>query len=376
MAKHLNVAMIGAGFMGKAHSNAYRQVARFFDLDISPVMKLICASTEGSAKIAAERYGWQEHTADWEATVLRNDIDLVDISTPGHLHCPMAVAAAKAGKHVWCEKPLANSVTEAETMLGAVESAGVAHAVFHNYRFCPAVRLAKRLLEDGQIGEIRHFRAVYLQDWIGDPQFPLVWRLQSKFSGTGALGDIGSHIIDLAIFLIGPINNVVGHSNTFIKNRPMVDDPDRAALVDVDDSSTFLAKFESGATGVFECSRLATGRKNFNCFEINGSRGSVRFNLERMNELEYFDGAVDPAKQGFNTILATDPTHQYAGEWWPPGHIIGYEHTFTNLVADGLRRIAAGELPSPNFQDGLQTQRVVEAVVRSVRTGCWEQAMN
>ena len=374
MSKKLNIALLGAGFMGKAHSNAYRQVSHFFELEIEPVMKVVCARSLGSARHAAERFGWEEHDTDWEKVVRREDIDLVDISTPGNLHHPMALAAAAAGKHVWCEKPLGNSLEEAEEMLEAVQAAKVGHAIFHNYRFVPAVRLAKRLIDEGDIGEIRHIRAVYLQDWIAEPEFPLVWRLQSSISGSGAVGDIGSHIIDLARFLVGDIAEVVGDTRTFIKERQLEDDPERSAEVDVDDGAVFLARFKNGAMGTFEATRFARGRKNYNSFEINGSVGSVVFNLERMNELQYFDSR-DPAHlQGFRTIQVTEPTHQLASEWWPPGHIIGYEHTFINLVADGLRRISKGENPSPNFADGVANQRVVDAVRRSVESGSWEKA--
>ena len=365
MPKTLNIALLGAGFMGKAHSNAYRQVSHFFDTGIEPVMKVVCARTLESAREAAERYGWEEHDTDWERVVQREDIDFVDVSTPGNLHHPMALVAAKAGKIVWCEKPLANSIAEAEEMLAAVRASGVMHAVFHNYRFCPAVQLAKRLIEEGEIGEVRHIRAVYLQDWIAEPSFPLVWRLQRSVTGSGALGDIGSHIIDLARFLVGEIKEVVGDTRTFVKERPLVDDPDRSAEVDVDDAAIFLARFADGAMGTFEATRFARGRKNYNSFEINGSLGSIAFNLERMNELEYFDSRLTKRTQGYRTIQVTQP------EWWPPGHIIGYEHTFTNLIADGFTRMAKGELPSPNFEDGVANQRVLDAVERSVASGGW-----
>jgi predicted dehydrogenase len=373
VARKLNIALLGAGFMGKAHSNAYRQVSRFFDLDIEPVMKVVCARTLGSAREAAARFGWEEHDTDWEKVVQRDDVDLVDISTPGNLHHPMAMAASSAGKMVWCEKPLANTLDEAVEMANAVRAAGVHHAVFHNYRFSPAVRLAKRMIDEGDIGEIRHIRAVYLQDWIADPNFPRVWRLQKSMSGSGALGDIGSHIIDLARFLVGEISEVVGDTRTFIKERPSEEDADRSEEVDVDDAAVFLARFSNGAMGTFEATRFARGRKNFNSFEINGSVGTVIFNLERMNELQYFDSRERGHLQGFRTIQVTEPLHEFAAEWWPPGHIIGYEHTFVNLVADGLRRTARGENPSPDFFDGLANQGVVDAVQRSVSSGGWER---
>ncbi len=378
--KRLNVGLIGYQFMGKAHSNAYRQVNRFFDLPVQVGMRTICGRTEAGVRAAAETFGWEGYATDWRKVIDDPDIHIVDVSTPGDSHCEIACAAAEAGKIVFCEKPIGNTLAEAEAMLAAVKKAGVPHAVFHNYRKAPAVAIAKKLIEDGRLGEIHHMRAVYLQDWIADPNFPLVWRLQKEKAGSGAHGDICAHIIDLGRHLLGEFAEVSGRLHTFVKRRPLVgatDDKLGATAsqemgdVTVDDASSFLCTFKSGAIGTFEASRFAVGRKNHNRFEINGSKGSVVFNLERMNELEYFDANAHEGLQGFSTIQATEGGHPYAGHYWPVGHIIGYEHTFVNLVADALTAIDRGELPSPNFVDGYENQRVLDAVERSWASRSW-----
>ncbi|MEW5883528.1 MAG: Gfo/Idh/MocA family oxidoreductase [Armatimonadota bacterium] len=372
MAKRtINVALIGYRFMGKAHSNAWRQAPRFFDLDWTPRLKVLCGRNRDALERAAEQYGFEEVETDWRKAVERDDVDLVDVCTPGHLHAPVSIEAARNGKTVWCEKPLANTIQEAEEMVAAVERAGVFHALFHNYRFCPAIQLAKRLIGEGAIGEIRHFRAVYLQDWMSDPNTPMVWRLKREFAGSGAHGDLNAHLIDLARFLAGEIEEVCGLSETFVKERPVAPGATETDIVDVDDATLFLARFASGAVGSFEATRFALGRKNHNRIEINGSNGSLGFNLERMNELEFYDGSDAGDRRGFRTIQATDPSHPFVSAWWPPGHIIGYEHTFVNLVADGLTRMAEGKNPSPNFEDGLACQRVLDAVDRSVQWRAW-----
>lgn len=379
--RKVRIGLIGYKFMGKAHSNAYRQAARFFDMEWEPEMAVLCGRDEDAAQAAADKFGWQECETDWRRVVERDDIDLIDVSTPGNLHAPIAIAAAEAGKMVWCEKPLANTLEEATSMRDAVVRAKVHHAVFHNYRFCPAVALAKKMITDGLLGKIYHFRAVYLQDWIADPSFPLVWRLTKEEAGSGAHGDINSHIIDLGRFLVGEISEVSGHLETFVKQRPLLAATDdrlggvastEMGHVTVDDAAMFLAKFENGALGTFEATRFAVGRKNHNRFEINGSRGSIVFNLERMNELEYYN-AEDPASvRGFRTIQVTDSVHPFTGNWWPVGHIIGYEHTFVHLVVDGFARMSRGENPSPDFEDGYRNQRILHAVSRSSESRKWE----
>ncbi len=369
--KKLNVAMIGYQFMGRAHSNAWRQVSRFFDTEYEPVMKVICGRRENDVKQAADKLGWAEYSTAWEEVVARKDIDVVDICTPGDSHEEIAVAAAEAKKVVFCEKPLANTLAEAETMLAAVQKAGVLHMLCHNYRRAPAVTLAKELIESGKLGRIFHYRGTYLQDWIVDPEFPRVWRLEKSKAGSGALGDIGSHSLDLARYLVGEISEVSGLLETFVKERPLPEDPTKKGPVDVDDAALALLRFENGAVGSVEGTRFATGRKNHHRFEINGEKGSLSFDLERMNELELY--LEQGPNSGFSTILVTDAKHPYTGAFWPPGHIIGYEHTFTFTVLDLLRAVESGKVPSPNFEDGVKNQRVLDAVERSARSRTWEK---
>jgi predicted dehydrogenase len=372
MAKRtLNVALIGYDFMGRTHSNAWRQVARFFsDLPFEPVLKVVVGRTEAKVREAREPLGFEEHSTSWQDVVARTDIDVVDICTPGDAHAPIAIAAAEAGKAILCEKPLANGLADAERMLAAVERAGVIHMLCHNYRRCPAVALAKQLILAGEIGDIHHYRGVYLQDWIVDPSFPLVWRLQKSRAGSGSLGDILSHTMDLSRYLVGEPIAVSGLLTTFISERPLPGDPSKRGAVDVDDAAQALVKFANGAAGYYEGTRFATGRKNYNRLEINGSKGSLVWDLERMNELEVY--TESGANSGFRTISVTDGKHPYMAAWWPPGHIIGYEHSFIHTVHDFIRAIADQKLPEPNFVDGLQNQRVLDAIERSASTGQWQ----
>ncbi len=381
MAKRkLNVALIGYSFMGKAHSNAYRQVARYFDLDFEPVMKVICGRTESKVQAMRDKYGWEEYATDYRDVINRPDIDLVDVTVANNQHAAIATAAAEAGKHVLCEKPLAMNVAEAKGMLAAAEKAGIIHAICHNYRKAPAIALAKQLIDEGRIGHVYHFRGVYLQDWILDPSFPIVWRLDKSVAGSGSHGDLAAHLIDAARYLVGEITGVCGMMDTFIKQRPLLADfddrlggkaSDQMGEVTVDDSSIFMARFAQGGVGTFEASRFCAGRKNYQRFEINGSNGSLAFDLERMNELEFFD-RTDPAHaQGFRTITATDGCHPYAGNYWPAAHIIGYEHTFINLLADLLKAIAEGKPATPNWVDGVRNQAVLEAVEKSSAARGW-----
>jgi len=313
--------------------------------------------------------------------VKRDDIDIVDINAPSDAHKDIAIAAARAGKHVFCEKPLALTLADAREMLAAVEEAGVKHMICFNYRFAPAVQLAKKLVQEGRLGRIYHFRAVFLQDWIVDPNFPLVWRLDKKVAGSGSHGDLGAHLIDLAHFLVGDIDEVIGMSETFIKERPLPsvttglsakgDPSGPKGEVTVDDATLFLARFANGALGSFEMTRLAPGHRSTNAFEINGSKGSVKFDFERMNELQvYFtDDAEDV--QGFRRVMVTDPAHAYMDAWWPAGHSIGYGQTFTHVVVELLSAIAEDRQPVPNFRDGVKCQEVLEAVERSVAERRW-----
>jgi predicted dehydrogenase len=366
----LNVAMIGYDFMGRAHSNAWRQLGHFFpDAAAKPVLKVVVGRNEAKVKDARDRLGFSEAATSWQEVVARKDIDVVDICTPGDSHAQIAIAAAEAGKAILCEKPLANDLSEAERMTAAVEKAGVVNMVCHNYRRCPAVALAKQLLVEGRLGEIYHYRGVYLQDWIVDPSFPRVWRLEKARAGSGALGDILSHTMDLSRYLVGDPVEVSGLLRTFIDERPLPDGSGRRGKVDVDDSAQALVKFASGAVGYYEGSRFAPGRKNYNRLEINGSKGSLVWDLERMNDLELY--IESGPLSGFSTISVTDGKHPYVGAWWPPGHIIGYEHSFTHTMHDFVKAVVQGRSPRPDFEDGLHNQRVLDAIERSARTGQW-----
>ena len=379
--KTMNVAIIGTKFMGKAHSNAWLNAPRFFDMGIKPILKVACGQNEADLKEFADRWGWEETETDWRKVVQRDDVDIVDISVPTFLHYPIAVAAAKAGKHIFCEKPFALNLAEAQEMYESAEAAGVVHYLNHNYRRCPAIRLAKKLIDEGAVGDIYHWRGAYLQDWIVDPDFPLTWHLQKEKTGTGPHGDLNSHSVDMARYLVGEIKSVSAIMTTFIKERPL---PGEGAAtfsagtgaatemgeVTVDDASFMIAEFENGAIGSFEASRFATGRKNFNYFEIYGSKGSIVFNLERMNELQLFQ-RDDPAyAQGFRTIIVTEGgEHDYIASWWPPGHMIGYEHEFHHAVVDFMEAIEKGTGIEPNFYDGLKEVEVLEAGAQSALTG-------
>jgi predicted dehydrogenase len=373
----LGVGMVGYAFMGAVHSQAWRTAGRFFDLPSAPATTALCGRDPVATAAAAARMGWASVESDWKQLLTRDDVQLVDICTPGDTHAEIAIAALEAGKHVLCEKPLANSVAEAEAMVLAAESAearGVRSMVGFNYRRVPAVALARRLVASGRIGVVRHVRAQYLQDWIVDPSFPLVWRLQKDRAGSGALGDIGAHIIDLAQFVAGTsVSGVSGLTETFVRERPLPDASSGLAAsggtgtgeVTVDDAALFIARFESGALGSFEATRFASGRKNAMRLEVNGSEGSLAFDFESMNELQFHDHTEDAETAGFRRILVTEPSHPYAQAWWPPGHGLGYEHTFTHEVVDLVTAIGSGQAPSPSFADGLQVQRVMAAVERS-----------
>ena len=378
----IGVGLVGYKFMGRAHSNAYRQVGHFFDVDPVPRMRAICGRDEAATREAAAALGWEGYETDFRRLVARDDIGLVDVSTPGDTHRQVVMAALAAGKHVFCEKPLANSLDEAREMTAAAKRAGVVAMVNFNYRRVPAVQLAQRWIAAGRIGEVRHWRAVYLQDWINDPSFPLVWRLRREVAGSGALGDIAAHIVDLSHFLIGPITEVVGTLDTFIRERPLEAPSGGGAglaaaggtemgTVTVDDATTFLARFANGATGTFEATRLAAGRRNFNSFEVNGSTGTIVFNLERLNELRVYFGDDAAGEQGFRTINVTESVHPYAGAWWPAGHILGWEHALVHTVKDLLDGIKRGESPGATFEDGFRCQAVLDAVAQSAGSRGW-----
>lgn len=378
--KKLNVAMIGGGFMGKAHSNAWRRVNEFFDADFQPVLKVI-AGNKTPLEDFASRWGYEEVTYDWRTVMQRDDIDIVDIGTPTFEHKEMVIAAAKAGKHIVCEKPFTLTYADAKEMLDAVEKAGVVHYLNHNYRRAPAVGYAKQLIEEGRIGTIYHYRGTYLQDWITDPNFPLSWQLRKEYAGGGPLFDLTSHAMDLARYLVGEPEAVTAVNKTFIKQRPL---PGKGATaftsgtgvsktemgnLEIDDASFAITEFKNGALGSIETSRFAVGRKNFNDFEIYGSKGALKFNLERMNELEFFDFTEPGNEQGYRRILVTEADHPYMSAWWPSGHIIGYEHTFVNAFYDFLKAIAGKDVIKPDFSDGAQIIRILEAINKSSDEG-------
>jgi len=371
----LRIALIGTGFMGRMHTQAWRTAPRFFDLPHEPLPALVVGHRPDATAEFAARLDWPEHAVDWREAVARDDIDVIDICTPGDTHTEIALAALAAGKHVLCEKPLANSVAEADEMADAATRApGVAMCGF-SYRRTPALALAKELIAEGRVGEIRHVRAQYLQDWLSDPDAPHTWRMDRDRAGSGALGDIGAHSIDTAQWLAGQsIDAVSAVMRTFVTSRPRMGaaeglggvaaDPTDRLPVTVDDAAAFTARFDGGALGVFEATRMATGRRNANRIEISGDRGAIAFDFERMNELEVYDAVADAA-QGFRRVQVTEARHPYAGAWWPAGHGLGYEHLFAHQAVDFVRAVA-GEIPaSPTFADAAQVQRVLAAVERS-----------
>lgn len=376
--------MIGYRFMGKAHSNAWRQAPHFFPLKADLEMSTICGRDPAALEAARSQLGWKKASTDWREVIASPDIDIVDINTPNDSHAEIAIAAAQAGKHILCEKPLAMNVAECKEMLDAAKKAKVVHMVCHNYRRIPAIAQAKKMIEQGLLGNIYHYYARYAQDWIVDPDFPLVWRLQKGVSGSGAHGDINAHIIDLGRYLVGEFAEVCGLMNTFIKQRPLQDVGGKAdglgatagkvmGKVTVDDAALFIGKFKNGAVANLEATRFALGRKNHINLEINGSKGSLQFDFEDMNRLKFFDNTAPADRQGFNDILVTQPggAHPYVGNWWPPGHIIGYEHTFVHTIADFVNAVVDGKAVQPTFEDGMKNQRVLEAVEESAKSRQW-----
>lgn len=366
----IRIALFGTKFMGKAHSQAYRNIQMYFPDAPEIEMQVIVGRSDEETENARRAYGWNEASTDWKAVMARDDIDLVDISTPGHLHCEMALEAARQGKHIICEKPLANTLTESQQMLDSVKKAGLKNFLMHNYRRVPAVALAKRMVEDGRLGRLFHFRARYLQDWAMSEELPLLWRFDKEASGSGALGDLGAHIVDLGRHLCGEITDVAAMTETFIKERPALDG-EGSKPVTVDDAVVMCVSFANGAIGTLEATRFAAGRKNFNTFEINGSKGSLTFDLENLNHLEYFSLEDEPDAQGFRRIICCDSTHPYMTHWWPDGHIIGYEHTFTHSVYDFLTAWESGDRVRPDFEDGVQNQKVLDAAERSAGSRAW-----
>lgn len=380
----LRVAMIGAGFMGAAHSQGWRVAPRFFELAANPEMTLLVGRDPERTEAAARKWGWAETSTDWREAITRADIDVVDIVTPGDSHAEIAIAALDAGKHVLCEKPLANTVEEAQEMAAAAERAaarGVFAMVGFTYRRVPAAALARDMVAAGRVGQVRQVRAAYLQDWLADENSPLSWRLQKDRAGSGALGDIGAHAVDLAQFITGvALTSVSGTMETIVAERPLAADStgfsgtaaQGRGAVTVDDLALFTGRFGqpgAGFLGSFEATRFSTGRKNALRIEIAGSRGAISFDLERMNELQFFDATAPVAEQGFTTILATEPEHPYISAWWPAGHMLGYEHGFSHQARDFVDAVAAGIQPTPSFADGLAVQQVLAAVEASAENG-------
>ncbi|MEO6282733.1 MAG: Gfo/Idh/MocA family oxidoreductase [Dyadobacter sp.] len=379
MEKQLNVGIVGYKFMGRAHSNAWKKAPLFFDTPAIPVLKVACGRHQQSLTEFAQNWGWEETETDWKKLIARPDIDIIDIALPQHLHYEVAIAAARAGKHIFCEKPLAMNSKQAEEMLKVCEENNIKHYLNHNYRRTPAVAFAKKMIEDGKIGRIFHWRCAYQQDWIVDPTFPLTWQLKKETAQAGPQWDLNSHAVDLAHFLIGDIATVSALTTNFVKERPIADEAASGSLsavslgsemgeVTVEDAALMLVNFKNGAIGSFEATRFASGRKNRLTFEIYGSKGSLVFDLERMNELQYFSREDHDGEQGFRTILATEAVHPYASHWWPAGHIIGYEHAFVHAVVDFVKAIEENTAIKPDFADGLKIIQVLEAGLLAAET--------
>ncbi|MBN1127208.1 MAG: Gfo/Idh/MocA family oxidoreductase [Sedimentisphaerales bacterium] len=375
MAKKLNIGIIGYGFMGRTHSNAYCKAPHFFDLPYEPVLKLACGLEEDKAKAFAERWGYQSYTTDWHKVIEDDKIDVVDICVPNNLHAEIALAAAKAGKAICCEKPLALNTTQAQKMVEAVEKAGVPNLVSFNYRRVPAVTLAKQLIDEGRLGKIFHYRANFLQDWTISSQVPqggmATWRLDVKAAGSGVTGDLLAHCIDTAMWHNGPITSVCAMTETFIKERRHAE-TGKLEPVGIDDACTFFCHFDNGSLGNFESTRYARGHKALYTFEINGEHASIAWDLHDLHRLSYFDHRDDSIVRGWRSVHVTDGDMPYMDKWWVPGLQIGYEHTFVHQVADFLENMAAGKPTSPTFREALATQSVCDAVLTSANNKKWE----
>jgi predicted dehydrogenase len=375
--KELRVALIGYGFMGRTHSNAYKRLTDFFPVEHKPVLKVVCGLREDEAKAFASRWGYERAETDWRKAVNDPDVDLVDICTPNDTHAEIAIAAAAAGKMVFCEKPLARTVAEAEPMVEAVEKAGVPNMVSFNYRRVPAIALAKQLIDEGRIGRVFHFRSNFLQDWTISPDVPqggaALWRLDVKAAGSGVTGDLLAHNIDTAMYLNGPITRVVARTETFVKER-LHQLTGKVEPVGIDDACLFIAEFANGSLGLFESTRYARGHKALKTFEINGADGSLAFNLEEMEYLDYFEyKGTESHVRGWRRIHVTNGEHPYMNRYWVPGLVIGYEHTFLNALADFVAGLESGQPAQPDFRNALQTQKVCEAVLHSAKTGQWAE---
>ncbi len=372
--KKLNIAMVGYGFMGRTHSNAFRKVNNFFDLEYEPVLKVICGLEEKEAKAFAEQWGYESYTTDWHKVIEDDEVDLVDICVPNNAHAEIAIAAAKAGKIIFCEKPLALDGPQAQTMVDAVEKAGVANFVSYNYRRVPAVTLAKMLIDEGRLGQIFHYRANFLQDWTISADVPQggmgTWRLDVKAAGSGVTGDLLAHCIDTALWLNGGIDKVTAMTETFIKERKSVTSG-KVEPVGIDDACAFLARFKNGSLGNFEATRYARGHKALYTLEINGENASIAWDLHDLHRLSWFDHRDEGITRGWRSIHVTDGEHPYMDKWWVPGLQIGYEHSFVHQVADFLEGLAKETPVSPTFRDALETQKICDAVLNSAKSGQW-----
>jgi len=374
MSKTINIGLIGYGFMGRTHSNAYRQAPRFFECDVKPVLKACCARNEENIKAFAENWGYESYETDWKKLIERDDIDAIDICTPNNLHKEIAIAAAKAGKMILCEKPLAMDVAEGEEMCAAVEEAGVPNTVWYNYRRVPAVTLAKKLIDEGRLGRIFHYRANFLQDWTISEELPqggeALWRLDAKAAGSGVTGDLLAHCIDTAIWLNGGIADVNAMTETFIKERVHQETGEKQEVT-IDDACSFMCHFSNGSLGLFESTRYARGHKALYTLEINGEHASIRWDLHDLHRLEYFDHGDDSVVRGWRSVHVTDGDQPYMDHWWVPGLQIGYEHTFIHQVADFLQALSDEKPCGPTFRDALETQKVCDAVLKSASEKAW-----
>ncbi|MBX3745368.1 MAG: Gfo/Idh/MocA family oxidoreductase [Verrucomicrobiae bacterium] len=372
--KPLRIGIIGYGFMGRAHSNAYRKVSNFFDLEYQPVLQAACARDEAKVKDFAKRWGYASVETDWKKLIKRDDIDVVDIAVPNNLHAEMAIAAAKAGKMILCEKPLGLNAKEAEKMVEAVTKAKVPNMVWYNYRRCPAVVLAKQLIDEGRLGKIFHYRANFLQDWTISADLPqggaALWRLDVKAAGSGVTGDLLAHCIDTAMWLNGGIKDVTAMTETFIKERKH-NLTGKVEKVGIDDACAFLCHFQNGSLGLFESTRYARGHKALYTFEINGEHASIKWDLHDLHRLDYFDHRDPGVVRGWRSIHVSDGDQPYMKHWWVPGLQIGYEHSFVHQVADFLKGLETGKPAKPDFKDGLASDYVVDAVLASARTRSW-----
>ncbi len=374
--KTLNIGLIGGGFMGRTHSNGYNRIRNFFpDLEFTPVLKAVCFRNETKLKAFAEQWGYESTETDWRKLIERNDIDAVDICTPNDTHAEIAIAAAKAGKMILCEKPLARNLEESQVMVDAIEAAGVKNTVWYNYRRIPAVTLAKNIIESGKLGRIYHYRANFLQDWTINENLPqggeALWRMDAAVAGSGVVGDLLSHCVDTAIWLNGGIKEVSGMTETFVKER-MHQLTGKVEQVHIDDACSFFCKFNNGSLGLFESTRYARGHKALYTFEINGANASIRWDLHDLNRLEFFDNGDESNLRGWRSIHVTDGEQPYMNKWWVPGLGIGYEHSFVHQVADFLKSLETGEPCSPTFKEALETQKVCQAVLDSAATRSWK----